>query len=340
MKRLSKVILLSLIGFTRLNEFRFIPVLLGSTLLSLHLHAGEATASDALRKIISLDQGWRFQEGWFTIPKRTLVSVWRYRLDEREEASADVMAATGLDTSGPEWGYDRTPFKNKMGDPTLYGNEALCYLSAYSEIYMGWSATCKATWKAVAERPWIMGRFVWSGFDYQREPSPFVWPGQAAISTQFGIMDFCGFPKDSYWYYKSWWGSEPVLHVFPHWNWQGKEGEEIPVWVYSNCGQNRNIHMKQSLDLIVALLVMQSVVTWAQMPEKSAPDPSITRIVFLGDSITEGVGVKDKAKDRYARVAIRLLAAKHPGITEINLGQSETAPNHSGFMSQVLISRA
>jgi beta-galactosidase len=50
-------------------------------------------------------------------------------------------------------------------------------------------------------------------------------------------MDFCGFPKDSYWYYKSWWGSEPVLHVFPHWNWQGKEGEEIPVWVYSNCDE-------------------------------------------------------------------------------------------------------
>jgi beta-galactosidase len=102
---------------------------------------------------------------------------------------------------------------------------------------MGWSATCEATWKAIAERPWMMGCFVWSGFDYQGEPTPFVWPGQAAISTQFGIMDFCGFPKDSYWYYKSWWGSEPVLHVFPHWNWQGKEGEEIPVWVYSNCDE-------------------------------------------------------------------------------------------------------
>jgi hypothetical protein len=104
MKRLNKVILLSLIGFTRLNGFRLIPVLLGSMLLSLHLHAGEATASDALRKIISLDQGWRFQEGWFTLPERTQVSAWRYRLDARGEASADVMAATGLDTSGPEWG--------------------------------------------------------------------------------------------------------------------------------------------------------------------------------------------------------------------------------------------
>jgi beta-galactosidase len=133
--------------------------------------------------------------------------------------------------------YDRTQFINKMRGPDLYGNEALCQLSAYSENRMGWSATCEAGWKTVAERPWMMGYFVWSGFDYQEEPTPFVWPGQAAISTQFGIMDFCGFPKDSYWYYKSWWGSEPVLHVFPHWNWPGKEGQEISVWVHSNCDE-------------------------------------------------------------------------------------------------------
>jgi beta-galactosidase len=133
--------------------------------------------------------------------------------------------------------YDRTQFKNKMRGPDLYGNEALCQLSAYSENRMGWSATCEAGWKAVIERPWMMGYFVWSGFDYQGEPTPFVWPGQAAISTQFGIMDTCGFPKDSYWYYKSWWGSEPVIHVFPHWNWPGKEGQEIPVWVHSNCDE-------------------------------------------------------------------------------------------------------
>jgi len=133
--------------------------------------------------------------------------------------------------------YDRTPFPNKMGGPTLYGDEEQCHLSAYSESLMGWSATCEAAWKAVAERPWMMGCFVWSAFDYQGEPTPFSWPGQAAISTQFGIMDFCGFPKDSYWYYKSWWGSEPVLHVFPHWNWPGKEGQAIPVWVHSNCGE-------------------------------------------------------------------------------------------------------
>jgi lysophospholipase L1-like esterase len=96
--------------------------------------------------------------------------------------------------------------------------------------------------------------------------------------------------------------------------------------------------MKQSLSLIVALLVMQSVVTWAQTPKKSASDPSITRIVFLGDSITEGVGVKDKAKDRYSTVTTRLLGAKHPSITEINLGQSGRAlcQQEAGYSESVL----
>jgi beta-galactosidase len=72
---------------------------------------------------------------------------------------------------------------------------------------------------------------VWTGFDYRGEPSPNEWPN---ISSQYGIIDTCGFPKDSFFYYKSWWTSEPVLHLFPHWNWPGMEGKEIAVWVYSN----------------------------------------------------------------------------------------------------------
>jgi beta-galactosidase len=78
----------------------------------------------------------------------------------------------------------------------------------------------------------MAGGFVWSGFDYRGEPTPFLWP---AVSSQFGIMDTCGFPKDAFYYYQSWWSARPVLHLFPHWNWPGREGEEISVWVYSNC---------------------------------------------------------------------------------------------------------
>jgi beta-galactosidase len=78
----------------------------------------------------------------------------------------------------------------------------------------------------------MAGGFVWSGFDYKGEPRPFEWP---VINSHYGFMDVCGFPKDSYSYYKAWWTDEPVLHLLPHWNWPGREGQEIAVWVHSNC---------------------------------------------------------------------------------------------------------
>ncbi|MFC2138410.1 beta-galactosidase GalA [Bacteroidota bacterium] len=87
-------------------------------------------------------------------------------------------------------------------------------------------------WKFYAERPFLSGIFFWTGFDYRGEPNPLGWP---AVSSQFGIIDLCGFPKDIFYYLKAWWSNEPVLYLYPHWNWKGKEGEEMPVTVYSNC---------------------------------------------------------------------------------------------------------
>ncbi len=87
-------------------------------------------------------------------------------------------------------------------------------------------------WSFCAPRKWVSGTFVWAGFDYFGEPSPTEWPQLHCI---YGIMDRVGFPKDNYYYYKSWWGSEPVVHVLPHWNWEGKEGQLIDVWCHSNC---------------------------------------------------------------------------------------------------------
>lgn len=89
-------------------------------------------------------------------------------------------------------------------------------------------------WKFYAERPWAAGVFYWTGFDYRGEPNPLEYP---AHESEFGILDYCGFPKDEAWYLKSWWRDEPVLHVFPHWNLQGHEGEEVDVWAYSNCDE-------------------------------------------------------------------------------------------------------
>ena len=91
---------------------------------------------------------------------------------------------------------------------------------------------CEVGWRYYAERDWGAGVIFWTGFDYRGEPTPFAYP---AICSQFGILDTCGFPKDSFYYLKSWWTDEPVLHLFPHWNWQGREGEIIEVRLHSNC---------------------------------------------------------------------------------------------------------
>ncbi|MEM9913498.1 MAG: glycoside hydrolase family 2 TIM barrel-domain containing protein [Planctomycetota bacterium] len=96
-----------------------------------------------------------------------------------------------------------------------------------------WGRSAADSWEVVANRSDLAGTFVWTGYDYRGEQSPYVcWPN---VGSHFGIMDLCGFPKDVYWYYRSWWlPDEPTLHVLPHWNWEGREGEPIDVWVYSN----------------------------------------------------------------------------------------------------------
>jgi beta-galactosidase len=106
------------------------------------------------------------------------------------------------------------------------------YKSAYDDNEPGYGATAEEWWKFYSARPWASGSFVWTGFDYRGEASPFHWPN---ISSEFGILDTCGFPKDIFYYYQSWWTGKPTLHLMPHWNWPGKEGKEINVWAFSNC---------------------------------------------------------------------------------------------------------
>ena len=101
--------------------------------------------------------------------------------------------------------------------------------SAYDNEAAYWGSTHEQTWKVVKKYPHIAGLFVWTGFDYLGEPHPYPWP---ARSSYFGILDLAGFPKDVYYLYQSEWTSEPVLHVFPHWNWP--KGKPVDVWAYYN----------------------------------------------------------------------------------------------------------
>jgi len=95
-----------------------------------------------------------------------------------------------------------------------------------------WASKAEQWWPLAAENDFWLGGFIWTGFDYRGEPTPYRWPN---ISSHFGVMDVCGFPKNIYYYYQSWWKDEDVLHISPHWNWKGKEGKNIDVWVNSNA---------------------------------------------------------------------------------------------------------
>lgn len=108
------------------------------------------------------------------------------------------------------------------------------HLRAYDWDPSDWGSSAEQAWSHYAERRFLAGMFVWTGFDYRGEPTPFDWP---AIHSQFGILDTCGFPKDAAYYFRAWWRDEPLLHIFPHWNWTGKEGQPISVWAHSNCDE-------------------------------------------------------------------------------------------------------
>ena len=177
-------------------------------------------------------------------------------------AAADALDGTRLSTGASNFGFDkgivdvtelfgfnysiqaydavhaRKPELPLFGSETasavstrgVYANDPVKgYVSAYDVNAPSWGATAERAWRAIAERPWMAGAFVWTGFDYKGEPTPYGWP---CINSHFGIMDIAGFPKDTYWYYKAWWGTEPVVHLLPHWNWNGGT---IDVWAHSNA---------------------------------------------------------------------------------------------------------
>ncbi|MFH0760353.1 MAG: beta-galactosidase GalA [Bacteroidota bacterium] len=106
-----------------------------------------------------------------------------------------------------------------------------CYLPDQDLTAPWWASTAEAWWPIAATNDWMSGGFVWTGFDYRGEPTPFQWPN---INSHFGFLDVCGFPKNLAFYYKSWWSDEDVIHLSPHWNWPGMEGHTMTVWVNSN----------------------------------------------------------------------------------------------------------
>ena len=105
--------------------------------------------------------------------------------------------------------------------------------SSYDTDFASWGASHRDAWRMIATRPFVAGGFVWTGFDYHGEPTPYAWP---TTSSFFGILDLCGFPKAAYDIHRAHWiDDHPIVALFPHWNWHGREGQPIRVMVMSNA---------------------------------------------------------------------------------------------------------
>ena len=162
-------------------------------------------------------------------------------------SKADTGLMTALEVRG--WNYqgpsEFDAYRAKHPDQPHVGTEQASHqttrgeyvtdeVKGYVDSYDGRSSTPPEKWWGVnfSKRPWLSGGFVWTGFDYRGEPTPYKWP---CISSHFGVIDTCGFPKDNWWYYRAWWTKEPVLHLSPHWDWPGKEGQDVRVDALANC---------------------------------------------------------------------------------------------------------
>ena len=166
------------------------------------------------------------------------MTQWCHELDP----SRPVTVAT---SSGPNvvWGVDVAGFNYmKQNNLQAFHDSFPDRFAVMTEETTGCGTRGVATyndaieqgWQNVLANDWIRGIFYWTGFDYKGEPNPAQWP---SVSSLFGVLDLCGFPKDEAFYLQSVWTDEPVLHILPHWNLEGHEGDSVQIWVYSNMDE-------------------------------------------------------------------------------------------------------
>ncbi|HJV60212.1 MAG TPA: glycoside hydrolase family 2 TIM barrel-domain containing protein, partial [Albitalea sp.] len=164
-----------------------------------------------------------------------------------------INAADALDVVGVNyqiWAYDayhkqhpKRPMTSTedtsafMTRGEFTSDRAAQVMASYDDEPSSWGNTHRDAWRAIAERPFIAGSFVWTGIDYRGEPTPFEWP---SASSFFGAMDLGGFPKTAFWIHQAQWVKDrPVVKIVPHWNWPGREGQPIHVMVMSNAPRVR-----------------------------------------------------------------------------------------------------
>ncbi len=142
----------------------------------------------------------------------------------------------GVNYNYQDYDFLHSKYPNKMifgsetaSDVSCRGNYTTNNVAAHITSMM----SPEGSWRPLAQRKFVAGGFCWTGFDYRGEPTPYGWP---EINSNFGLLDMCGFPKDDAFYYLAWWKpQEPLVHIFPHWNWPGQEGTTRSIWCFSNC---------------------------------------------------------------------------------------------------------
>ena len=213
------------------------------------------------------------------------------------------------------------------------------YVSSYDVNCPPWATTAEEWWQLYDERPWLAGGFIWTGFDYRGEPTPYSWP---CISSHFGVIDTCGFFKDLAYYYKAWWGDKPVLHLFPHWTWTGSgdesEGKPIDVWCFTNLERvelflngkslgshtvQKNSHAAWTVNYSPGVLEVRGYKDGRQVmttkrettgkPARIALEPDRQKINADGEDVSVVVVRVVDAQDRVVPVADNLIAFEITG---------------------------
>jgi beta-galactosidase len=141
-----------------------------------------------------------------------------------------LVSSESASTTGSRGEYNLRRRDGEVGIVPARGHQA----SAYDVYVTPWANQAEHMLWKLEQSPWIAGEFVWTGFDYIGEPTPFDWP---SVLSYFGFIDLCGFPKDRFYLYQSRWTDRPMVHILPHWNWEGWSGAKIPVWCYSNADE-------------------------------------------------------------------------------------------------------
>ncbi len=155
-----------------------------------------------------------------------------------------------------------------------YDKHPSLQLTSYDIIAPPWAYCPDVEFLYQEKLPQVLGEFVWTGFDYIGEPTPYFGGRSASVATDwpsrssyFGFIDLAGFPKDRYYLYQSEWSSKPMVHVLPHWNWEGMEGKPIPVMAYTNAQEvelflnGKSLGRKKRFSEPVALPVGRNVIT-------------------------------------------------------------------------------